>query len=121
MGLAECPCHRSPSKDDRAATPLALLFHELATNASKYGALSVDDGRVCISIALTSDEVVLRWREEGGPAVSPPTDAGGFGTQLVEMSAVRQLGGRLDRIWHPDGLELTVAAPRGAFSRSPVS
>jgi PAS domain S-box-containing protein len=107
--------------DDRAATPLALLFHELATNASKYGALSVDDGRVCISVAPTADEVVLRWREEGGPAVSPPTDAGGFGTQLVEMSAVRQLGGRLDRIWHPDGLELTVAAPRGAFSRSPVS
>jgi PAS domain S-box-containing protein len=107
--------------DDRAATPLALLFHELATNASKYGALSVDEGRVCISVTPSADEVELCWREEGGPEVTTPASTTGFGTQLVEMSAVRQLGGRLARTWHRDGLELTVTAPRGAFSRSPLS
>ena len=104
--------------DDRAATPLALLFHELATNASKYGALSTDGGRVTITVAADDRDVVLCWREQGGPVVSPPGASTGFGTQLVEMSAVRQLGGRLDRAWHPEGLELTVTAPLAAFSRS---
>ena len=107
--------------DDRAATPLALLFHELATNANKYGALSVDGGTVAITIEPRGDEVMLRWRENDGPALPSAPSEPGFGTQLVEMSAVRQLGGRLDRTWHPDGLELTVEAPRASFSRPPVS
>ncbi|WP_443027230.1 PAS domain-containing protein [Sphingomonas sp. LR60] len=51
--------------DDRAATPLALIFHELATNASKYGALSVADGRVALTIAAEGSDMVLHWCERG--------------------------------------------------------
>ena len=103
--------------DDRSATPLALLFHELATNASKYGALSVPDGRVMVTAARDGETLVLRWSEQGGPAVTQPPQATGFGTQLIELSAVRQLGGKVDRDWRPEGLEVTIRTPRAAMTR----
>lgn len=103
--------------DDRSATPLALLFHELATNATKYGALSAEDGEVMLTIAHDDSEVTLTWEEHGGPPVVPPTSAGGFGSQLIELSAVRQLGGAVTRDWRPDGLVATVRVPRSSFSR----
>ena len=104
--------------DDRSATPLALLFHELATNATKYGALSVDDGVVTVEITLGGDDVTLRWSEHGGPAVTRPADDGkGFGSQLVELAAVRQLGGTVSRDWHVEGLGVAITVPRAAFSR----
>ena len=102
--------------DDRSATPLALLFHELATNAAKYGALSTDEGRVTLDVARADGEVALRWTEQGGPPVTPPAGEG-FGTQLLELSAVRQLGGRVERDWNPQGLRLTVTVPESAFAR----
>ncbi|THD36384.1 MAG: PAS domain S-box protein [Sphingomonas sp.] len=102
--------------DDRSATPLALLFHELATNATKYGALSYPDGAVTVTMHRADDGVTLGWREAGGPAVSAP-ETGGFGTQLMEMSAVRQLGGIVTRDWKPEGLDLTVRVPLAAFRR----
>ncbi len=104
--------------DDRSATPIALLFHELATNATKYGALSAPDGTVTLTIrtgAVTHD---LVWRERGGPVVSPPTKTGGFGSQLIELSAVRQLGGTVARDWEPEGLTVSIAIPVAAFSRA---
>ena len=103
--------------DDRSATPLALLFHELATNAAKYGALSRDQGRVALEIERDGDHVRLHWREQGGPPVTPPT-TGGFGSQLVELSAVRQLGGEVTREWRRDGLAMMLRIPAAAFSRS---
>ena len=103
--------------DDRSATPLALLFHELATNATKYGALSLPDGRVAMTIARDGEVVRLGWREQGGPPVSVPT-GNGFGTQLMELSAVRQLGGAVARDWRPDGLEVVVTVPLAAFKRA---
>jgi PAS domain S-box-containing protein len=103
--------------DDRSATPLALLFHELATNATKYGALVNDAGRITVDIAATGGSIVLRWTETGGPPVTPPGEAAGFGSQLMEMSAVRQLGGTITRDWLPEGLVLTIAVPERAFSR----
>ena len=104
--------------DDRAATPLALLFHELATNATKYGALSTADGHVDLVIASRGDEAILHWRESGGPRVVAPTAQPGFGTQLMELSAVRQLGGQVDRSWREDGLDLIVTVPLPSLSRS---
>ncbi|WP_019515389.1 sensor histidine kinase [Sphingomonas sp. Mn802worker] len=104
--------------DDRAATPLALLFHELATNATKYGALSDGDGHVALAIHLAEDNVVMTWRETGGPTLNGASDHVGFGTQLIEMSAVRQLGGKIERDWLPGGLAMTLRAPRSAFSRA---
>jgi PAS domain S-box-containing protein len=104
--------------DDRAATPLALLFHELATNASKYGALSVGDGHVAIHVAVEDDAARIIWREENGPAVTTADMKAGFGSQLIELSAVRQLGGTVTRDWRPDGLTLMVEAPIVSFSRA---
>ena len=104
--------------DDRSATPIALLFHELATNATKYGALSASDGTVTLTIRTGPDTHDLIWQERGGPVVSPPTTTGGFGSQLIELSAVRQMGGIVTRDWDPAGLTVTIAIPAAAFSRA---
>ncbi|MEC9017058.1 MAG: histidine kinase, partial [Pseudomonadota bacterium] len=98
------------------ATPLALLFHELATNAAKYGALSVADGRVHLHIAREGDDVRLEWREQGGP-VTAPANTEGFGSRLMTLSVERQLGGRLERDWRSDGLCLTLWIPSRSMSR----
>lgn len=103
--------------DDRSATPLALLFHELATNATKYGALLRDDGRVAVEIVCRDDAVILCWTETGGPTVPAPGAHKGFGTQLIELSAIRQLGGKVDRDWRPEGLKMTVRIPAAALNR----
>ncbi len=103
--------------DDRSATPLALMFHELATNANKYGALANDLGRVAVDSITRGDDVILQWRETGGPRISTPPKASGFGSQLLELSAVRQLGGAVHRDWLPEGLALDITVPRSAFSR----
>lgn len=103
--------------DDRSATPLALLFHELATNATKYGALSTHEGSVDVGIARHGGLATLRWSESKGPPVVEPTGAQGFGSQLIELSAVRQLGGTVTRDWLPEGLVMTVTIPLTAFSR----
>ncbi|WP_240663560.1 PAS domain-containing protein [Sphingomonas sp. UV9] len=103
--------------DDRSATPLALLFHELATNATKYGGLATELGFVRIIVTAADDMVRLTWSEEGGLVVSEPTTPAGFGTQLIEMSAVRQLGGNIDRQWNASGLTVVLDIPKAAFSR----
>ncbi|RPF71599.1 sensor histidine kinase [Aurantiacibacter spongiae] len=94
----------------RAATPLALVFHELATNSAKYGALSADDGHVDLVAEDRGDVIGLVWTEHGGP---PAVDAGerGFGSRLVEMSVRGQLQGEWDRRFTDEGLivELTVS------------
>jgi PAS domain S-box-containing protein len=102
--------------DDRSATPLGLVFHELATNAAKYGALSTPDGRVALTSLRDGDSQVLTWTETGGPAVTPPLRTG-FGSNLTRLSVEGQLGGRLDHDWRPEGLVLTLTLPRGAMSR----
>ena len=100
--------------DERSATPIALVVHELATNAVKYGALSAADGTVTIITSIDADNVIISWREIGGPQVSGPPSQTGFGTQLSDISIQDQLGGRIERKWHSNGLEviLTIAASR---------
>ena len=82
----------------KAALSLALMLHEMTTNAVKYGALSVPKGRVDLSWVLSDgdDEPVLclTWRERGGPPVIPPTHKG-FGTRLIERGLTGQIGGTL--------------------------
>ena len=102
--------------DDRAATPLALLFHELATNAVKYGALSNGVGQVAVTVTRTDDTVTLEWIETDGPA-AVPHNANGFGSQLIELSAMRQLGGTVTRDWRPGGLALRLDLPAKSLSR----
>lgn len=103
--------------DDRSATPLALLFHELATNSAKYGALSVGSGTVKIVFAKQDGEFIIRWTEAGGPTVSEPSREG-FGSKLIEISIARQLNGRLDRAWNPEGLSVTATIPASVLRRS---
>ena len=104
--------------DDRSATPLALLFHELATNATKYGALSNDEGIVTVETRPDDDAATLCWVERGGPVVEAPSGGTGFGSQLVELAAVRQLGGKVERDWRSEGLVVSVTVPRASFSRA---
>lgn len=102
--------------DDGTATPLALLFHELATNAAKYGALSHGDGRVEISSEIVGDDYLLHWREIGGPAPRP--GAVGFGSRLISLSVEGQLRGRLERRYGEAGLEVDIGIPLQSLSRS---
>lgn len=104
--------------DDGATTPLALLFHELATNAAKYGALSIDAGRVVLTGEAHQDgRYRLTWKETGGPAVIPG-EASGFGSRLIELSVEGQMRGTLERVWDSDGLRVEVDLPVEALNRS---
>jgi PAS domain S-box-containing protein len=103
--------------DDQAATPLALLFHELATNAAKYGALSREGGKVHLAIARIGDRMAFDWRETGGPEITKPPDHAGFGAQLIEIGGARQLGGELRRVWLPEGLHFALEVPAAALCR----
>ena len=92
----------------QAATPIALLFHELTTNAIKYGALSNAWGRVTIEVSIDPEKTAIRWSERGGPHIAGEPRENGFGIKLTETSIARQLGGTLQRIWNSDGLEVRV-------------
>ncbi len=103
--------------DDQAATSVALLFHELATNAAKYGALSVARGQVRLETRARDDRFILTWREVGGPVLSGPPARQGFGSSLATLSVEGQLGGRLERRWLPMGLVVEADLPATALSR----
>jgi two-component sensor histidine kinase len=98
---------------------LALALHELATNASKYGALSTERGVVTISWEIDGPLDAMRfrlcWRERGGVPVSPPTRRG-FGTRLIERSFSAELGGSATIDFAPEGVTCVVEAmlPQGA-------
>jgi PAS domain S-box-containing protein len=109
-------CGDDPNIDDRSATPLALFFHELATNAAKYGALSEDAGQVVITVRCQADAVELEWAETGGPPVVPSSEAG-FGARLIEMSIARQLNGSVSYEWERAGLRVTATVPLRAMAR----
>jgi PAS domain S-box-containing protein len=96
----------------KMVTPLALLFNEFATNAAKYGSLTVPDGTVSIECAERSEDISLTWTEHGGPPVSQPAGGTGFGSILAESTVTYQLGGTLARQWRPDGLVMTLSLPR---------
>jgi PAS domain S-box-containing protein len=100
----------------RAATPLALAFHELATNSAKYGALGSADGRVTIDIVREGETVVIEWSESGGPETRPPADEG-FGSRLMKMAIERQLGGTIAQEWRAEGLRARIAVPQGQIAR----
>ena len=95
----------------RVATPFALLFHELATNAAKYGALSGASGKVSIELVPDGEDVLLRWSENGGPKVSAP-ESTGFGMRLIDTAVRGQLGGSLEQDWDESGLRIAVRVPR---------
>ncbi|MBO9576160.1 MAG: PAS domain S-box protein [Sphingobium sp.] len=95
----------------RAVQPIGMLFHELATNAVKYGALSVPDGHVALGWEPRPDGAIeLRWHETGGPEVTQPGEPG-FGTTLIKQIVENQLGGSLKPVWAREGFELMLNLP----------
>jgi PAS domain S-box-containing protein len=103
--------------DDRSATPLALLVHELATNATKYGALGENGGRVALRTQVDGTDVLIEWREIDGPFVAGKPERTGFGTVLTEISIRDQMGGRLTREWDESGLRVIAIVPRANLLR----
>jgi len=102
-----------------AAQSMALMIHELTTNAAKYGALSSPTGQVEVrwEIAAPPGELRLCWRERGGPPVAPPTRFG-FGLTHIRGSVERQLGGTLDLQWLPHGLQCRLSLPARQLAES---
>lgn len=94
---------------ETAATALALIFHELATNSLKYGALSIDTGILDLSGSTEGDDVVLVWTERGGPQVEPPDGGEGYGSKLVRRSIAGNLGGTITYDWSPKGVAVTLS------------
>lgn len=92
----------------RATLSMSLLLHELSTNALKYGALSEPGGRVSVAWDVADDELTLRWRESGGPAVLAPTRKG-FGSRLINMGLIGTGGAELRYL--PTGFEADFTAP----------
>jgi PAS domain S-box-containing protein len=95
-----------------AATSLALLLHEFATNAAKYGALSSEAGTVKVVLAEEGDAIVVHWIERGGPRVATPKGEEGFGGVLSRIAVANQLGGAIARDWKPEGLAIRLSVPR---------
>jgi two-component sensor histidine kinase len=93
---------------ERSATTLALVFHELATNSLKYGALSVDGGSLDLSCDEEGDALTLKWIERGGPRIAAAPRQSGFGSKLVERSVSQQLGGSIQSEWLPEGAIVTL-------------
>jgi two-component sensor histidine kinase len=95
----------------KAATGLTLVLHELATNACKYGALSVNEGHLRIEWTSDDGTLVLVWREENGPPIENTPDKQGFGSQLVRKSVAGQLGGDIAYEWKREGLCVIIRLP----------
>lgn len=100
---------------EKAVTPIALLFHEMATNAAKYGALSKEGGQVALTVKRQGDDVLFDWSETGGPTLDGAQAMTGFGSQLVDMSVKRQLGGQHEVEWAPEGLKARITVPISAL------
>ncbi len=103
--------------DDRSATPIALVIHELATNSAKYGALSKAEGWISVNIACADDDLSIDWLETGGPKLAGIPKRTGFGTELAEIGVARQLGGTIDRDWRATGLRVKIEVKASRLHR----
>ena len=103
---------------------LMMILHELATNALKYGALSVPAGRLMVSWqqdgAGEAERYHVRWREEGGPKVTPPSRQG-FGTKLIERSTTHELGGEARLDYREEGVRCELIFPWAGRQEAPSS
>jgi two-component sensor histidine kinase len=86
-----------------ATTSFALLVHEFATNAAKYGALSGERGRIAIETQRSGDRLIMTWTESDGPPVTAPTSVEGFGSYLAKAT-VKTLDGQIAHTWDAGGV-----------------
>jgi two-component sensor histidine kinase len=101
---------------ERATNGLALVLHELATNAAKYGALKTDRGTVELNWRAQGERLVIDWSERGGPPIARPPDVTGFGTKLSQSTIVGQFQGELTYDWKPEGLTVAMTVPAASLS-----
>lgn len=98
----------------RTALAMALALHELATNATKYGALSRDGGRVDILWSNAGEEFSFEWRESGGPLVDAPTRRG-FGSRMIERALAGYFNGTAQISYAPTGVIFSLRGPLEAL------
>jgi two-component sensor histidine kinase/CheY-like chemotaxis protein len=97
--------------DPKTAVALGIVFHELATNAIKHGALSNRDGTVTMIWSFAENgDIALQWQEQGGPQVSSP-ERGGFGSRLIRLELTHELNGEVELIYQPEGLKVLMGFP----------
>jgi PAS domain S-box-containing protein len=106
----------------KSVQALGMAFHELATNAAKYGALSVAGGHVEVTWTIQPDaagrrRLELCWAETGGPEVSPPARRG-FGTRMIEGGLAGELRGEVRLAFEPDGVQCLIGFPLGMAEAS---
>ncbi len=101
----------------KAATSLTLVLHELTTNASKYGALSVSHGHLTISCWRDEETMSLVWQETNGPPIEREPSTRGFGSQLARKSVIDQLCGTIRADWRREGLRMELQIPLNQLSR----
>jgi PAS domain S-box-containing protein len=100
-----------------SATALALIIHEQATNAVKYGALSTQSGIVTIDCDLSGDLFLMQWKETGGPRILKDPERTGFGSELAMRSASGQLGGTIAYDWASEGLTMRMSISAAKLQR----
>lgn len=101
--------------DSALAQSMALIFHELATNAAKYGALSTPTGRLAVRWSTTQNaagepQVIIDWQESGGPVVTAPQRRG-FGSTVIKAFVEDRPGGRVEHDWDSNGLHVRIIQP----------
>lgn len=95
---------------EHATNTIALVFHEMATNAAKYGALSVEAGTVFVEWMIEDGRLEFVWNEAGGPPIAAEPDSPGFGSSLVTNTITRN-GGTISNTWHHNGVEVRITLP----------
>ena len=99
------------------AQSIALVLHELATNAAKYGALSLVSGRVVLSWQWQQGKLDMQWEESDGPAVRKPATIG-YGSKVISDGVTHQLGGTATFDWRPCGLRFAMSITVDNLGRS---
>lgn len=96
----------------KAVLALALILHELATNAAKYGSLAVNSGKVAVwwEVSRPEAHLMISWKETGGPQVIPPTRKG-FGSRLIQALSAGQLQGKVELNYDVSGVRCMIVAP----------
>ncbi|MEX6504905.1 CHASE domain-containing protein [Jiella sp. M17.18] len=118
-GLENCVISGPPVEvGESAAQALGLTFHELATNALKYGALASQAGSLSVTWTLRGDAVAIEWVERGGAVPQTQPERRGFGTRLIDMSIQSELGGTIERHFEAGGLRVVIAFARRAEGKS---
>ena len=99
---------------------MALVLHELTTNAVKYGCLSTVDGALSLDWEIRDNLLKINWSERGVSDCKPPVKTG-FGTTLAKTTIERQFGGSIAYDWRPGGLSVAITTPIATVSCEPVN